>query len=149
MLHELYVGLQCCLRSGATAMYQDIMTVWMAQLGACRNLAAAHNRRLSVRTQTRTTMVDVDVLVVGAGPTGLTLAGELLRFGLSVRLIDQAETPPLDHSRALAIHARTLELFEQIGLVAKAQELGTYVEVCAASGALTLICGGVPPELRV
>ena len=74
-------------------------------------------------------MVDVDVLVVGAGPTGLTLAGELLRFGLTVRLIDRAETLPADHSRALGIHARTLEIFEQMGLADRAQDLGIHVEV--------------------
>jgi 2-polyprenyl-6-methoxyphenol hydroxylase-like FAD-dependent oxidoreductase len=78
-------------------------------------------------------MADVDVLVVGAGPTGLTLAGELLRFSLSVRVIDRAVTPPLDQSRALVIHARTLELFDQIGIADKAQALGTHVTVRTAT----------------
>ena len=57
----------------------------------------------------------VDVLVVGAGPTGLTLASELLRRGLSVRIVDKAAAPsPL--SRALAVHARTLEIFADFGI---------------------------------
>ncbi|MBV8996424.1 MAG: FAD-dependent monooxygenase [Pseudonocardiales bacterium] len=62
-------------------------------------------------------MADVDVLVVGAGPTGLTMAGELLYHGASVRLIDAA--PDRAHtSRAFGVQARTLELFHARGLAA-------------------------------
>lgn len=58
----------------------------------------------------------VDVLVVGAGPTGLFLASELARHGIPCRIIDKAAEPsPL--SRALVVHARSLEIFEQAGLV--------------------------------
>lgn len=61
-------------------------------------------------------MTDVlDVLVVGAGPTGLTLAGELLRRGLTVRVIDEAEAPTVQ-SRAIVVHARTLEILDDIGV---------------------------------
>ena len=67
-----------------------------------------------------------DVLVVGAGPAGLTLASELLRHGLTVRLIDAAEAP-LPWSRAIAVHARTMEVLRQMGcvdaLIAKGQKL--------------------------
>ncbi|WP_454062374.1 FAD-dependent monooxygenase [Candidatus Nitrospira salsa] len=56
-----------------------------------------------------------DVLIVGAGPTGLTLACDLARRGIAYRIIDQDEQPS-QHSKALAIHARTLECFEQLGL---------------------------------
>jgi 2-polyprenyl-6-methoxyphenol hydroxylase-like FAD-dependent oxidoreductase len=58
---------------------------------------------------------DVPVLVIGAGPTGLMMASELARYGIRCRIVDKApEISPL--SRALAIHARTLEIFENIGI---------------------------------
>ncbi len=61
-------------------------------------------------------MADIlDVLVVGAGPTGLMLGGELLRRGLHVRVVDKApEATTL--SKALGVHARTLEIFEDLGI---------------------------------
>ena len=54
-----------------------------------------------------------EVLVVGAGPTGLTLALWLRRFGIAVRVIDRS-TGPGETSRALAVQARTLEFQRQI-----------------------------------
>jgi 2-polyprenyl-6-methoxyphenol hydroxylase-like FAD-dependent oxidoreductase len=59
--------------------------------------------------------IDVAVLIVGAGPTGLMMASELVRHGIQCRIIDKApEASGL--SRALAIHARTLEIFEDLGI---------------------------------
>jgi len=55
------------------------------------------------------------VLIVGAGPTGLILALWLTRFGVPVRIIDRAAQPGTT-SRALAVQARTLELYRQIGI---------------------------------
>ncbi len=60
---------------------------------------------------------DTDVLVVGAGPTGLTLAGQLASRGVAVRLVDKAEGRS-DKSRALVVNARTLELLHRTGLAA-------------------------------
>ncbi|MFJ9109793.1 FAD-dependent oxidoreductase [Streptomyces sp. NPDC102283] len=56
------------------------------------------------------------VLVVGAGPVGLTLAHELLRRGLRVRVVDASEGPATT-SRAIATHPRTLETYDQMGVV--------------------------------
>ena len=54
---------------------------------------------------------ELDVLIVGAGPTGLTLAGELARFRIRFRIIDKA--PNRAHeSRALAVQARSLEVLQ-------------------------------------
>jgi 2-polyprenyl-6-methoxyphenol hydroxylase-like FAD-dependent oxidoreductase len=56
-----------------------------------------------------------DVLIVGAGPTGLMLALWLVRLGVGVRIIDRAARPGTT-SRALVVHARTLEFYRQLGL---------------------------------
>jgi 2-polyprenyl-6-methoxyphenol hydroxylase-like FAD-dependent oxidoreductase len=59
---------------------------------------------------------DCQVLVVGAGPTGLTLACELLARGIRTRIIDRNDGAVLE-TRAGGMHARTLETFEAMGLV--------------------------------
>ena len=60
-------------------------------------------------------MKDCDILIVGAGPTGLVLALWLAKLGVRCRIIDRAEEPGTT-SRALAVHARTLELYRQLDL---------------------------------
>ena len=62
-------------------------------------------------------MRDTEVLIVGAGPTGLVLALWLTRLGVRVRIVDKTAQPGTT-SRALAVHARTLEWYRQIGLAA-------------------------------
>ncbi|MET0829981.1 MAG: FAD-dependent monooxygenase [Microbacterium sp.] len=59
--------------------------------------------------------MDTQVLIVGAGPTGLTLAGELSRRGVDCRLIDSLDAP-LSWDRATIVHPRTMELFATLGL---------------------------------
>jgi 2-polyprenyl-6-methoxyphenol hydroxylase-like FAD-dependent oxidoreductase len=54
-----------------------------------------------------------DVLIAGAGPVGLTMASELTRYGLSVRLVDK-NTQRTDKSKALVLWARTLELINRM-----------------------------------
>jgi 2-polyprenyl-6-methoxyphenol hydroxylase-like FAD-dependent oxidoreductase len=56
-----------------------------------------------------------DVLIVGAGPTGLVLALWLTRLGITSRIIDKTAEPGTT-SRALAVQARTLELYRQLDL---------------------------------
>ncbi|MFC7383089.1 FAD-dependent monooxygenase [Sphaerisporangium rhizosphaerae] len=57
-----------------------------------------------------------EVLVAGAGPVGLTMAHELARWGVRVRLVDAREGPATT-SRAIATHPRTLEVYDQMGIV--------------------------------
>jgi 2-polyprenyl-6-methoxyphenol hydroxylase-like FAD-dependent oxidoreductase len=58
---------------------------------------------------------EAQVLIVGAGPTGLALALWLTRLGVRVRIVDKTAEPGTT-SRALAVQARTLELYRQVGL---------------------------------
>ena len=66
---------------------------------------------------------ETDVLIVGAGPTGLVLGLWLTRLGVRVRIIDKTSEPGTT-SRALAVQARTLELYDQIGLADVVVERG-------------------------
>ncbi|NKI42658.1 FAD-dependent monooxygenase [Streptomyces physcomitrii] len=61
---------------------------------------------------------DADVIIVGAGPTGLMLAGELGLHGISALVVDRLEEP-IQQSRALGFSARTIEEFGQRGLLAR------------------------------
>ena len=72
------------------------------------------------------------ILVVGAGPVGLTLAAELSRYGLAVRIIDQA-TRATQTSKALVLWGRTLELMDRMGCTPAflAAESTPMAEPCA------------------
>jgi 2-polyprenyl-6-methoxyphenol hydroxylase-like FAD-dependent oxidoreductase len=67
--------------------------------------------------------MDADVLVVGAGPTGLMLANQLGRRGVRVLLVDR-HSGPARETRALGVQARTLEIYAHLGIVEEALELG-------------------------
>lgn len=66
-----------------------------------------------------TSTIKTDVLIIGGGPTGLSLACQLIRYGIDFVIIEKREglTP---YSKALGVHARTLEIYEQMGLAQKA-----------------------------
>jgi 2-polyprenyl-6-methoxyphenol hydroxylase-like FAD-dependent oxidoreductase len=69
---------------------------------------------------------DCQVLVVGAGPTGLVLAAELLARGIRTRVIDKGDGVVLQ-TRAIGIHARTLEVLDTMGLAGRFTERGQVV----------------------
>lgn len=67
--------------------------------------------------------MDTDVLIVGAGPTGLMLANQLARRGVRAQIIDR-HAGPARETRALGVQARTLEIYAHLGIVHRALELG-------------------------
>jgi 2-polyprenyl-6-methoxyphenol hydroxylase-like FAD-dependent oxidoreductase len=87
------------------------------------------------------TTIKADVVIIGAGPTGLSLACQLVRYGIDFIILEKKEsvTP---YSKAIGVQARTLEIYEQIGLAQKAVEQGTV----AGKGRL-LVGGEVRGEL--
>ena len=68
-----------------------------------------------------------DVLIVGAGPTGLALTCQLIRYGVDFVIIDKKETTT-PYSKAIGVQARTLEIYEQIGLADKLIAQGLIAE---------------------
>jgi 2-polyprenyl-6-methoxyphenol hydroxylase-like FAD-dependent oxidoreductase len=77
----------------------------------------------------------VDVLVVGAGPVGLTMAASLNQHGLACRLIDKAAAPS-DKSRALVVWSRTLELLDNLDLA------DTFVKTGLKARGASIYSGG-------
>ena len=71
--------------------------------------------------------MQTDVLIVGAGPTGLVLALWLNKLGVRFRIVDRSAAPG-ETSRALAVHARTLEFHRQIGLADEVVAAGIKIE---------------------
>jgi 2-polyprenyl-6-methoxyphenol hydroxylase-like FAD-dependent oxidoreductase len=67
--------------------------------------------------------MDTEVLIVGAGPTGLMLANQLGRRGVRAAIIDR-HSGPAQQTRAMAVHARTLEIYAKLGIVERSLELG-------------------------
>jgi 2-polyprenyl-6-methoxyphenol hydroxylase-like FAD-dependent oxidoreductase len=68
-----------------------------------------------------------EVLVVGAGPVGLTAACQLARLGVPVRLVD-ALAQPTTESRAVGVHARSLEMFAALGVLPRLEAAGRRIE---------------------
>ena len=69
----------------------------------------------------------VDVLIIGAGPVGLTMAAQCLRYNISFRIIEKRSSPSKE-SRALIIHARTLELLQFLGVIKKFTNKGLPIK---------------------
>jgi 2-polyprenyl-6-methoxyphenol hydroxylase-like FAD-dependent oxidoreductase len=72
-------------------------------------------------------MIDTDVLVVGAGPTGLTVAASLLANGIRTVVIDKS-AEGANTSRAAAINARTLEVLEDLDVARRIVKAGLIAQ---------------------
>src|SRR5512132_612152 len=67
---------------------------------------------------------NIDVLIVGAGPTGLMLGNQLGRRGVRALIVDRNPGPSIQ-TKALGVQARTLEIYSHLGIAERALELGT------------------------
>src|SRR5215218_2444606 len=72
-------------------------------------------------------MIKTNVLIIGAGPTGLMAACQLQGLGIDYIILDKKEGATRE-SRALVLHARSLEVYEQIGIAAEAVKQGQVLE---------------------
>ena len=79
--------------------------------------------------------METEVLIVGAGPVGLTMAVELARYGVTVRILDKAAQRS-DQSKAMVLWSRTLELLDRAGCGAAIVAAGRQV------GAANIVAGG-------
>ena len=76
---------------------------------------------------TKEGVTEVPVLIVGAGPTGLVMAHELARHGVEFRIIDK-HASPLELTKSAALHARTLEIFEDLGVAGRILDEGERID---------------------
>src|SRR5689334_13351070 len=69
------------------------------------------------------------VVIVGAGPTGLMLAGELALAGVDVAIVERRASQDLVGARAGGLHARTIEVLDQRGIADRFLERGQVAQV--------------------
>lgn len=74
-------------------------------------------------------MTEHAVVVVGGGPTGMTLAGELKLAGVDVAIVERRTSTEVVGSRAGGLHARTIEMFDQRGIAERFLSQGTAAQV--------------------
>ncbi|MEY9850076.1 FAD-dependent monooxygenase [Streptacidiphilus sp. MAP5-3] len=91
----------------------------------------------------RAVETDYDLLVVGAGPTGLLLAGDVAAAGLRVALLEKRQEES-NLSRAFAVHARTLEQLDARGLADELMETGAQIDNLQIFGRLKVEMGQLP-----
>ncbi len=88
-------------------------------------------------------IIKTDIVIVGGGPTGLSLACQLTRYGVDFVVIEKNEGVT-KFSKALGVQARTLEIYEQLGLAERAVERGEI-----SDRAQLLANGKVRGEMRI
>ncbi|MEW2165612.1 FAD-dependent monooxygenase [Streptomyces sp. NPDC007084] len=85
-----------------------------------------------------------EVLVVGAGPTGLLLAGDLAEAGVEVTILERRPEADANLSRAISVHPRTLEVLDARGLADELVTLGTPLKGVRIMGAIKVTMAKLP-----
>src|SRR5262245_66122434 len=83
------------------------------------------------------------VVIAGAGPTGLMLAGELALAGVDVAVVERRASQHLESSRSGGLHARTIEVLDQRGIADRFLTEGQEAQVVSFAG-VTLDIGDFP-----
>ena len=81
-------------------------------------------------------MTEHAVVIVGGGPTGLMLAGELALAGIDVAIVERRNSQDLIGSRAGGLHARTIEVLDQRGIADRFLSQGKVAQVAGSPGSL-------------
>jgi 2-polyprenyl-6-methoxyphenol hydroxylase-like FAD-dependent oxidoreductase len=89
------------------------------------------------RSMSATAAEHADVLVVGAGPTGLMLAGDLAQVGVRVTVLER-RAQESNVTRAFAVHARTLEELQIRGVAGELTATGTAIRGLRLYGRATI-----------
>src|SRR3954470_13756629 len=79
-------------------------------------------------------MTTHQVVIAGAGPTGMMLAAELQLAGIDVAIVERRPTAELAGSRAGGLHARTIEVFDQRGVADRFLAEGQKAQVAGFGG---------------
>ncbi|MGW8603679.1 FAD-dependent monooxygenase [Streptomyces sp. NPDC055893] len=96
----------------------------------------------------RTAPTDTQVLVIGAGPTGLLLAGDLATAGIDVTLVERRPHGLANMTRAFGVHARTLEQLDARGLADELVATGTTLGTARLFGRLDLDLTRLPSRFN-
>src|SRR6266540_4405670 len=97
--------------------------------GSCRTIASR-----SPEPTERSHGMEHAVVIAGGGPTGLMLAGELALAGVDVAIVERRENQDLAGSRAGGLHSRTIEVFDQRGIVDRFLSEGKVAQVAGFAG---------------
>jgi len=93
-------------------------------------------------------MTNHAVVIVGGGPTGLMLAGELALAGVDVAIVERRASQDFAGSRAGGLHARTIEVFDQRGIADRFLSQGQVAQVAGFAGRVCARCASATGPAR-